>query len=162
MIALERGLARHHRAAASALRRFTGNFGARPQRLDPALIPHEDEKRRVTTQINQEPKHQVSAQSFGITRRSWRSARVTLSRWRLGFKSVRTTCSARVLGWSTDPHPPVGSDIGPSYSASNVSRRSIASRAHGHRHPLIWSHARGCGLTSRARAQLASEDHVST
>jgi hypothetical protein len=61
---LERGLARHHRAAASALRRFTGNW-RKASRLDPALIPHEDEKRRVTTQINQEPKHQVSAQSSG-------------------------------------------------------------------------------------------------
>jgi hypothetical protein len=74
----------------SCRRRSTGSsysdYAPRARaRIDPALIPHEVEKRGVTTQTN--PRTEAPRQSrFGPAPQVTELTRVTLSRWRHGFE----------------------------------------------------------------------------
>jgi hypothetical protein len=90
-----------------------------PSDLDPVLSPHEDEKRRVTTETDPEPKHQVRCR-FRSPSLVTEAARFTLSRWRHGFKSrwdyfqglIRTRREKR--GAKTSGNSPLGRSSGPS------------------------------------------------
>jgi hypothetical protein len=70
--------------------------------FDPALIPHDIEKRWVTTQIDPEPKHQVRA-GFLASAAGRGIGLTTLSRWRHGFEPRWDYLTLRCANQRRDP-----------------------------------------------------------